>query len=114
MASPAALPAGAASGPLINQAIIGFVTEDNPNPALGEMPDANYLVIGAHYLRVMGIPLLAGGYRERGIDAQGQWPGSARFGHWPARERAPNQNKYFSPNWIWRMAVDVDVTTPKF
>jgi len=30
------------------------------------------------------------------------------------RELAPNQNKYFSPNWIWRMAEDVAVTTPKF
>jgi len=27
---------------------------------------------------------------------------------------APNQNMYFNPNWIWRMLVDVPVTTPKF
>ena len=51
-----------------------------------------------------------------------RWYSSARRANGPGtpgsaigpRERAPNQNKYFSPNWIWRMAVDVDVTTPKF
>src|SRR5262249_17933874 len=37
-----------------------FVTEDNPLPALNEVPDANYLVIGPDYFRVMSIPLRRG------------------------------------------------------
>jgi len=37
-----------------------FVTEDNPSPALNEVPDANYLVIGPDYFRVMSIPLRQG------------------------------------------------------
>lgn len=34
-----------------------FVTADNPNPPAGEVPDANYVVIGPHYFRAMQIPL---------------------------------------------------------
>jgi putative ABC transport system permease protein len=37
-----------------------FVTADNPNPSPGEVPDANYLVIGPHYFRTLQIPLLEG------------------------------------------------------
>jgi putative ABC transport system permease protein len=37
-----------------------FVAEDNPSPVLNEVPDANYLVIGPDYFRVMGIPLRQG------------------------------------------------------
>jgi putative ABC transport system permease protein len=37
-----------------------FVTADNPNPAAGEVPDANYVVIGPHYFRTLQIPLLRG------------------------------------------------------
>ena len=39
---------------------MGFVTEENPSPPPNEEPDANYLVIGPDYFRVMGIPLLVG------------------------------------------------------
>src|SRR5215472_3826023 len=37
-----------------------FVTADNPNPAPGEVPDANYVVVAPHYFRTMGIPIRAG------------------------------------------------------
>jgi putative ABC transport system permease protein len=37
-----------------------FVTADNPNPAAGEVPDANYVVIAPHYFRTMQIPLHEG------------------------------------------------------
>jgi putative ABC transport system permease protein len=37
-----------------------FITADNPYPPPGEMPDANYVVVGPDYFRTMGIPLRAG------------------------------------------------------
>ncbi len=51
-------------------------------------------------------------YRTRsGADLRGCYPRESAS----VRVRlSANQNMYFSPNWIWRMLVDVDVTTPKF
>jgi len=37
-----------------------FITADNPNPPAGDVPDANYLVIGPHYFRTMQIALRQG------------------------------------------------------
>jgi putative ABC transport system permease protein len=37
-----------------------FTTLDNPNPPAGQVPDANYVVIGSDYFRTMQIPLLRG------------------------------------------------------
>jgi predicted permease len=37
-----------------------FVTADNPNPSAGEVPDANYVVIGPDYFRTLQIPLREG------------------------------------------------------
>lgn len=37
-----------------------FITADNPYPPAGEVPDANYVVVGQDYFRTMGIPLRAG------------------------------------------------------
>jgi len=57
-ALPGVQSASVASGlPLVNQAGMGFVTADKPNPAPGLMPDANYLVIAPQYFQAMGIPL---------------------------------------------------------
>jgi predicted permease len=39
---------------------LNFVTADNPHPAAGETPDANYVVVAPHYFRTMQIPVLAG------------------------------------------------------
>ena len=38
----------------------GFVTEENPHPALADMPDANVLAVGPQYFQVLRIPLLQG------------------------------------------------------
>ena len=38
----------------------GFVTADNPYPLPGEVPDANYVVVGPDYFKTMGIPVRAG------------------------------------------------------
>src|SRR6267154_4395935 len=37
-----------------------FVTADQPNPMPGEVPDANYVVIGPNYFRTLQIPLRVG------------------------------------------------------
>jgi putative ABC transport system permease protein len=38
----------------------GFVTQENPNPAPADIPDANYLTIAPHYFEVLRIPLIKG------------------------------------------------------
>ncbi len=53
--------ASVASGlPIENHSGMGFVTDQDPNPAPEAMPDANYLVVGPHYFQTMGIPLRKG------------------------------------------------------
>jgi len=37
-----------------------FITEDNPSPAPGEVPDANYNMVGPEYFRTLGVPLQRG------------------------------------------------------
>jgi putative ABC transport system permease protein len=37
-----------------------FTTSENPNPRAGQVPDANYVVIGPDYFRTMQIPMRAG------------------------------------------------------
>lgn len=37
-----------------------FVTADNPHPAAGEVPDANYVCVGPHYFKTMQIPMVRG------------------------------------------------------
>jgi putative ABC transport system permease protein len=37
-----------------------FVTADNPHPAAGEVPDANYVCVGPHYFKTMQIPIVRG------------------------------------------------------
>jgi putative ABC transport system permease protein len=37
-----------------------FITEDNPAPALGEVPDANYNIVGPRYFGTLGVPLRKG------------------------------------------------------
>jgi predicted permease len=72
---------------------MGFVTEQNPSPPPNEAPDANYLVIGPDYFRVMGIPLRKGRFftdrdAERSTQvvivneklAQNQWAGQDPIG----------------------------------
>jgi predicted permease len=37
-----------------------FVTAENPHPAAGEVPDANYVCVGPHYFKTMQIPIIRG------------------------------------------------------
>ena len=37
-----------------------FVTADNPHPAAGEVPDANYVAVGPPYFKTMQIPIVRG------------------------------------------------------
>ena len=37
-----------------------FVTSENPHPADGEVPDANYVCVGPHYFKTMQIPIVRG------------------------------------------------------
>jgi putative ABC transport system permease protein len=46
--------------PVVGWAGMDFVTEDRPQPPLGEAPDANYVVVGPHYFQTMKIPLVQG------------------------------------------------------
>jgi putative ABC transport system permease protein len=46
--------------PMYGWAGWNFVTADHPNPPAGEVPDANYVVIGHHYFSTIGIPLRRG------------------------------------------------------
>ncbi len=70
-----------------------FVTEDNPNPPPGDVPDANYIVIGPDYFRAMGIRLRKGrAFTEADTPASQQvvivseelarkyWPGQEAIG----------------------------------
>jgi putative ABC transport system permease protein len=60
-ALPGVQSAGVANGlPLVNHSGMGFVTESDPHPAPGAIPDANYLVVAPGYFQAMGIPLRAG------------------------------------------------------
>ena len=70
-----------------------FTTSDNPNPPAGQVPDANYVVIGPDYFRAMEIPLRKGrGFNDRDIQsgervaivneqlARSYWPGQDPLG----------------------------------
>ena len=47
-----------------------FTTADNPNPPAGQVPDANYVIVGPDYFRTMQIPLRRGrGFNDH--DTQG-------------------------------------------
>ena len=46
--------------PVTGWAGLLFITFDHPNPPSGDWPDANYVVVGPDYFRVMGIPLRRG------------------------------------------------------
>jgi predicted permease len=37
-----------------------FVTAENPHPAAGEVPDANYVAVGPHYFKTMQVPIVRG------------------------------------------------------
>jgi putative ABC transport system permease protein len=93
-ALPGVVSASVASGlPIENQAGMGFVIEENPNPRPEDMPDANYLIVAPNYFRTMGIPLRQGrAFSEADIQdsqrvmivneelARQYWPGQSPLG----------------------------------
>jgi predicted permease len=46
--------------PIGDWAGLSFTTADKPNPPAGEVPDANYVVVGPDYFRALRIPLRKG------------------------------------------------------
>jgi putative ABC transport system permease protein len=67
-----------------------FVTAENPNPAAGEVPDANYVCIGPHYFKSMQIPIVRG-RAFRDFDMQSSEPAaivsqSLATKYWPGQD----------------------------
>ena len=67
-----------------------FTTENDPHPPAGQVPAANYVVIGPHYFRAMEIPLRSG----RGFNEHDTQSGEsvAIVNEELVREYWPNQN----------------------
>jgi putative ABC transport system permease protein len=70
-----------------------FTTADNPNPPAGQVPDANYVIVGPDYFRTMQIPLRRGrGFNDHDTQsaervvivneklARNSWPGQDPLG----------------------------------
>jgi putative ABC transport system permease protein len=70
-----------------------FTTADNPNPPAGQVPDANYVIVGPDYFRTMQIPLRRGrGFNDHDTQSAEQvvivneklartsWPGQDPLG----------------------------------
>ena len=89
----------------------GFVTPENPNPPLAEMPDGNFLVVGPDYFHVLSVPLIKGRvFTEQDTEhaplvvvvneelAREQWPGQDPIG---------KQVRIFWDKSPWRTVVGV-------
>jgi len=70
-----------------------FTTAENPNPPVGQVPDANYVIVGPDYFRTMQIPLRRGrGFNDHDTQsaervvivneklARTSWPGQDPLG----------------------------------
>ena len=99
--------------PIANWSGQFFVPADRPSPPAGQVPDANYVVIGPRYFEAMRLPLRAGRpFDERdsagGLPvvivnqelARGQWPGQSAIGK-RLRMGGP------SDTWPWLTVVGV-------
>jgi putative ABC transport system permease protein len=88
-----------------------FVTGEHPNPAPGEVPDANYIIAGPEYFRTLNIPLRAGrGFDEH--DAQSSQPvvivneELARL-YWRGQNPLGKQLRVGPPTAPWRTVIGV-------
>jgi putative ABC transport system permease protein len=92
-----------------------FVTAEQPNPAPGHVPDANYVIAGPDYFRALQMPLLSG----RTFDEHDTQPGQqvviineqlARL-HWPGENPLGKQLRVgpptAPPTAPWRTVVGV-------
>jgi predicted permease len=92
-----------------------FVTADNPNPPAGEVPDANYVVVGPDYFRALGIPLRAGRTFSEADTPAGQQVAivseSLAQKHWPGEDPIGKRLKMGSdasdPKVPWLSVVGV-------
>lgn len=92
-----------------------FVTADNPYPPAGEVPDANYVVIGPDYFRTLGIPLRAGRAFSEADTSAGQRVAivseSLAQKHWPGENLTGKRLKIGSdandPKVPWLTVVGV-------
>jgi len=88
-----------------------FVTAENPTPAAGEIPDANYVIAGPDYFRTLQIPLQNG----RGFDEHDTQAGEqvvivnqelARQ-QWPGQNAVGKQLRVGPPTAPWRTVIGV-------
>jgi putative ABC transport system permease protein len=88
-----------------------FVTPENPNPPMSEMPDANAIMVGPQYFRAMGIPLLAGrGFTD--ADKEGTLPVAIVNKelvreNWPAQNPIGKRLKMHGDKFPWLTVVGV-------
>jgi predicted permease len=87
-----------------------FTTADDPNPPAGQIPDANYVVVGANYFRAMQIPLSAGRtFNDRDTNANEKVvivnEELARL-HWPGQD-ALGKRLQIGGEGPWRTVVGV-------
>jgi len=88
-----------------------FVTAEQPNPAPGQIPDANYVIAGPDYFRTLQIPLRMGRSFDDHDTENGQQvviinEELARL-HWPAQNPLGKQLRVGSPTAPWRTVVGV-------
>lgn len=95
-----------------------FVTEDQPNPPAGRVPDANYIVVGPRYFETMQMPLRSGrAFDDR--DTAGGVPvvivnDELARTRWPGQDAIGKRIKMGSPsdaNWPWLTVVGVSRST---
>jgi putative ABC transport system permease protein len=88
-----------------------FVTAEQPNPAPGQVPDANYIIAGPDYFRTLKIPLRAG----RSFDDDDTQSSRqvvivneelARF-YWPGQGPLGKQLRVGPPTAPWRTVIGV-------
>ena len=88
-----------------------FVTPENPHPPMSEIPDANPIMVGPQYFRVMGIPLLEG-HAFTDADIEGNLP-VAIVNEELARENWPHQNpigkrlKMYGNEFPWLTVIGI-------
>ncbi|MGC2794611.1 MAG: ABC transporter permease [Candidatus Sulfotelmatobacter sp.] len=90
-----------------------FVTADNPHPAAGEVPDANYVCVGPHYFKTMQIPMVRGRVFSD-FDTQSSEPAaivseSLATKYWPGQDPIGNRLKVGANDnsQPWRTVVGV-------
>jgi putative ABC transport system permease protein len=88
-----------------------FVTAEQPNPAPGQIPDANYVIAGPDYFRTLQIPLRRGrSFDEHDTGSNPQVviinEELARL-HWPGQNALGKQLRVGPPSAPWRSVVGI-------